>query len=78
MLFGGNLVRQPALTQLAADAQRQGRPLPYRIVGDLAGADRLMNSALFVGTYPGIDRARLDYMCSVLTEFLRAKTGIPA
>jgi CDP-6-deoxy-D-xylo-4-hexulose-3-dehydrase len=75
MLFGGNLVRQPALSQLAADAKAVGRPQPYRVVGELPGADRLMNDALFIGTYPGIDRFRLDYMTQVLTDFLRNKTG---
>jgi CDP-6-deoxy-D-xylo-4-hexulose-3-dehydrase len=78
MLFGGNLVRQPALTQLAEDARREGRPLPYRVVGDLSGADRLMNGALFLGTYPGIDEARVDYMCEVLTEYLQQQTGTVA
>lgn len=75
MLFGGNLVRQPALTQLAQDAAVAGGAPPYRVVGELAGADRLMNDALFIGTYPGIDQARLDYVCDVLTGFLRQKTG---
>jgi CDP-6-deoxy-D-xylo-4-hexulose-3-dehydrase len=75
MLFGGNLVRQPALTQLREDAAAADRPQPYRVVGELSGADRLMNDALFIGTYPGIDQARLDYVCQVLTDFLKDKTG---
>lgn len=75
MLFGGNLVRQPALTRLREDAESAGRPQPFRVVGDLTGADRLMNNALFIGTYPGMDQARLDYVCEVLTDFLKDKTG---
>ncbi len=76
MLFGGNLVRQPALTQLAADAEAAGHPRPFRVVGQLQGADRLMNDALFIGTYPGIDPARLYYMIDVLTDFLKTRTGV--
>src|SRR5437899_5692999 len=57
MLFGGNLVRQPVLIQL-----RKDRPGAFRIIGDLAGADRIMNEALFVGTYPGLTREMLDYI----------------
>ena len=75
MLFGGNLVRQPAFVQLAADAVAEGRPAPFRVVGDLAGADRLMRDALFLGTYPGIDDARRSYVLEVLIGFLRSRTG---
>ncbi len=48
MLFGGNLLRQPAFVQLRAD-----RPDALRVVGDLAGADAIMVDTLFLGTYPG-------------------------
>lgn len=75
MLFGGNLVRQPAYTVLADEAKRAGRPMPFRVVGDLNGADRIMSDALFVGTYPGITGKRLDYVCEVLETFLRKETG---
>ena len=51
----------------------EGRPVPYRVVGDLAGADRLMRDALFLGTYPGIDDARRSYVIEVLTGFLRSR-----
>lgn len=78
MLFGGNLIRQPAFTRLAQDCREQGRPAPFRVVGDLAGADRLMNDALFLGTYPGIEARRRAYMIEVLTGFLRERTGIAA
>lgn len=76
MLFGGNLTRQPAYTRLLADAREAGRAAPFRVVGDLAGADRLMQHALFIGTYPGIDGPRLDYVREALVDFLRARTGL--
>jgi CDP-6-deoxy-D-xylo-4-hexulose-3-dehydrase len=66
MLFGGNLVRQPAFTQIQADTQGAG----FRVVGDLTGADRIMNNALFIGTYPGLTQEHLDYMIATIRAVL--------
>jgi CDP-4-dehydro-6-deoxyglucose reductase, E1 len=72
-LFGGNLVRQPAFIQL-----RRDNPKAFRTVGDLHGADRLMNSALFVGVYPGLTRAMLDYVIGVVGDFCsNSKSRLP-
>lgn len=69
MLFGGNLVRQPAFVQL-----RKDNPGAFRVVGDLAGADRLMNEAVFVGVYPGLASAMLDYLGATITSFVQQRT----
>ncbi|MEI9959674.1 MAG: lipopolysaccharide biosynthesis protein RfbH [Limisphaerales bacterium] len=66
MLFGGNLVRQPAFVSL-----RKQQPNAFRIVGDLAGADRIMNEAVFIGTYPGLTPAMLDYMVETIRNFAK-------
>ncbi len=60
-LFGGNLIRQPAFIQLAAD-----RPSAFRVVGDLSGADEIMRNAVFIGTFPGLTTAMLDRVIEVL------------
>jgi len=65
MLFGGNLVRQPALLQLAEDTGGRG----LRVVGDLRGADAILERALFVGTYPGLDAERLDHIGRTILSF---------
>ncbi|MGA2241860.1 MAG: lipopolysaccharide biosynthesis protein RfbH [Verrucomicrobiota bacterium] len=68
MLFGGNLVRQPAFVQL-----RKDNPAAFRVVGDLSGADRIMNEAVFIGVYPGLTRAMMDYMIETISRFGRPK-----
>jgi CDP-6-deoxy-D-xylo-4-hexulose-3-dehydrase len=69
MLFGGNLLRQPAFVQL-----RRDRPETVRAVGDMAGADEIMERTLFIGTYPGLTRAMLDYMIEAIREFVGQAT----
>lgn len=66
MLFGGNLVRQPAFVGL-----RKQQPTAFRVIGDLAGADRIMNEAIFVGTYPGLTPMMLDYMVDIIHTFAK-------
>jgi CDP-4-dehydro-6-deoxyglucose reductase, E1 len=64
MLFGGNLLRQPALVQLQKEF-----PDRVRVIGDLKGADSIMNNTLFIGTYPGLGESMLDYMIESIREF---------
>jgi CDP-6-deoxy-D-xylo-4-hexulose-3-dehydrase len=66
MLFGGNLVRQPAFTRLKED-----NPYAFRIAGDLTGADRVMNDALFVGVYPGLTDEMIAYVAREISSFAR-------
>jgi CDP-6-deoxy-D-xylo-4-hexulose-3-dehydrase len=54
MLFAGNLVRQPAMTELVRAATAAGRPDPFRVVGGLENTDAIMNRTLWVGVYPGL------------------------
>lgn len=64
MLFGGNLLRQPAFVQL-----RKDNPAAMRAVGNMNGADRIMNEAIFVGVYPGLTRGMLDYIIEIVSAF---------
>jgi len=58
LLFGGNLLRQPYF---------QGRK--YRIVGDLSNTDRIMQDTFWVGVYPGLSEAQLDFVVSRMENF---------
>jgi len=68
MLFGGNLLRQPAFVQL-----RDNRPNALRVVGELSGSDEIMNTTLFLGTYPGLTQPMLNHEISVIRRFVNAK-----
>jgi CDP-4-dehydro-6-deoxyglucose reductase, E1 len=59
LLFGGNLLRQPAY---------QG--IPHRRVGDLTQADRVMEHTFWIGVWPGLDRPMLDHLGQVLSGLL--------
>jgi CDP-6-deoxy-D-xylo-4-hexulose-3-dehydrase len=60
LLFGGNLVRQPAY---------QG--VNYRVVGDLANSDRVMHGAFWIGVHPGLTEEMLGYMIESVNAFCR-------
>jgi CDP-4-dehydro-6-deoxyglucose reductase, E1 len=67
MLFGGNLVRQPAY-----------RNVRSRVVGDLTNADATMNQAFWIGVYPGLTAEMLEYIIKsfhAFTTSLRSVVG---
>ena len=66
MLFGGNLLRQPAFVQL-----RRDNPATLRVVGEMVGSDEIMASTLFLGTYPGLTEAMLTQEIQVIGAFIR-------
>ena len=81
MLFGGNLLRQPVFVNL-----RKENPAAFRIRGLsakenssldssainklLSGADEIMEEAIFLGVYPGLSQAQLDYVVESVHEFV--------
>jgi CDP-6-deoxy-D-xylo-4-hexulose-3-dehydrase len=55
LLFGGNLVRQPAYSDVT-----------YRKIGTLANSDFVMNQVFWIGVYPGLSGEMFDYILDVL------------
>jgi CDP-6-deoxy-D-xylo-4-hexulose-3-dehydrase len=70
-LFGGNLVRQPALVDLAKEAAAEGRPAPFRVVGDLENTDAIMSRTFWFGVYPGITPAMREYVAESVLAVVR-------
>ena len=66
-LFSGNLLRHPAFENIER-----------RVIGDLATTDAITQRTFFVGVYPGLDDARVDYMSESFARFMagaRSTTG---
>lgn len=62
MLFSGNLIRHPCF-----DALRKSNS-GYRVIGDLANTDRIMNHTFWVGVYPGLSDDMLSYMSETIRQ----------
>jgi CDP-6-deoxy-D-xylo-4-hexulose-3-dehydrase len=66
LLFGGNLLRQPAY-----------EGWEHRVVGELPNTDYVMNQVFWIGVYPGLTREMLEFMVKTATEFVAAaKSGL--
>ncbi len=59
LLFAGNLVRQPAYLHEE-----------HRRIGDLKNADFVMDNVFWVGVYPGLTEAMVDYMIETFHDAL--------
>ena len=44
----------------------------YRVIGDLAVTDRIMNDTFWIGVYPGMTDEMIDYMAKCITEAVNA------
>ena len=59
LLFSGNITRQPAYQHVN-----------YRVVGNLANTDTVMNQTFWIGVYPRITPEMIEYVLSVFADFL--------
>ena len=60
MLFAGNIIRQPCM-----------KGVEYRVVGELANTDMVMNDLFLIGVYPGLDDNAIGYMADTLKAAVR-------
>ena len=67
MLFAGNLIKHPCFDEM----RRFGEG--YRVVGELAGTNFILNNTFWIGVYPGMTEEMLQYMISVIKEFVLSR-----
>ena len=65
MLFGGNLIRQPAFIEI-----KKANPDAYRLVCETNASDEIMNNTLFLGTYPGLTKSMMDFEIEVINKYI--------
>ena len=63
LLFGGNLLRQPAY-----------EGCEYRAVGDLRNTEFVMNNVFWIGVFPGLTKPMLDFVSSTIVDFASHST----
>ena len=61
LLFGANLIDQPYM--ISRD---------FKVAGSLANAEKIVTSTFWLGVYPGLGDAAIDYMCSIIHDFCRS------
>jgi CDP-6-deoxy-D-xylo-4-hexulose-3-dehydrase len=59
MLFTGNILKHPAY-----------RNIRCRLAGSLENTDRVLERTFFLGVYPGMTSEKLEYMISIIKEFM--------
>ncbi|OPY32662.1 MAG: TDP-4-oxo-6-deoxy-D-glucose transaminase [Methanomassiliicoccales archaeon PtaU1.Bin124] len=64
MLFAGNLIKHPCF-----DEMRKAKK-GYRVVGELKNTDLIMANTFWIGVYPGLVQAQLDYMVECLRDYI--------
>lgn len=68
MLFGGNLLRHPAFNELRESGTG------YRVIGDLSQTDIISTSTFWLGVYPGLKKAALQFVVDQIASFVGSKT----
>ena len=60
LLFGGNILRQPAYSGLS-----------HRISGQLTNADIITDHTFWIGVFPGLTDEMIDYTIETISIFIK-------
>ena len=63
MLFAGNIVRHPCFDEMRTTGTG------YRVIGGLENTDAIMSRSFWVGVYPGMSEAMIDFMAEKISGF---------
>ena len=63
-LFAGNILKHPCFETLVEGTD-------YRVSGTLENTEKIMNNSFWIGLYPGLGEAKLEYMISKIRECCR-------
>ena len=63
LLFAGNLTKQPAFSDVN-----------FRVSGELKHTDKIMESSFWIGVWPGLTDAHLDYMVDCLKKVVLGRS----
>lgn len=61
-LFAGNIIKHPLFKTLQLNKD-------YRVIGNLANTDKIMNSSFWIGLYPGMSNDSINYMIKTIKKF---------
>lgn len=65
LLFAGNLTKQPCFKHVA-----------HRTVSELTVTDKMMRDSVWIGVWPGIGEAEIDYMIGSIADFVRGARAV--
>ena len=60
LLFSGNLTKQPSM-----------KDVNFKIHGELANTDFVMDNTFWVGLYPGLSSEHLEYSCNKIKSYFK-------
>ncbi len=63
-LFAGNIISHPCFDEIRDDKNK------YRVIGDLSNTNRITTNSFWIGVYPGMNEAKLQYMIKIIKEFV--------
>ncbi|MEK7274334.1 MAG: lipopolysaccharide biosynthesis protein RfbH, partial [Candidatus Desantisbacteria bacterium] len=66
-LFAGNLIKHPCFDEMRKSGEG------YRIVEELKNTDFIMNNTFWIGVYPGMNTAMLEFICDVICKYVNKR-----